>query len=342
MKFIRKTLSYLSDKTGRPKEEGGHRSRNISIDKFIDNALTKVPNRSRFIEKAVRPLLENLDPGEVSPILWEIDVYLRDKMSKAMQERKFEQVQALGWIANQLEDARRLCGPPNQSFSGTQLVNVLRSEEEHSKEFVPNLKWFVKTPTKDSWMSDPEWVKKQEYLEEHLRTGYSPIFWELQELRKLEDELWAVAHDRVGVGKEILEALPRYSKGRGYLAIVNPQRGQIELAYGPFDFSGFQRIRAYAHSLKKVQEYYSDSFPFMRKAETIDDLYYFFLVEDNMVESYLFHTDRKYFDPTEGKRDKKNKMVELFDSFSKEIAGLMLETKSGTPLKGRCPACPQN
>lgn len=51
-------MSYLSDKTGRPKEEDGHKRINISVDKFTKDALEKVKekdgNASRFIEKELK------------------------------------------------------------------------------------------------------------------------------------------------------------------------------------------------------------------------------------------------------------------------------------------------
>jgi len=46
-------MSWLSEKTGRPKEEGGHRRINISVDEPTYSVLKEVGNRSQFIENAI-------------------------------------------------------------------------------------------------------------------------------------------------------------------------------------------------------------------------------------------------------------------------------------------------
>jgi len=46
-------MSWLSKKTGRPKEQGGHHRINISVDKPTRDALQQVPNRSKFIEYTI-------------------------------------------------------------------------------------------------------------------------------------------------------------------------------------------------------------------------------------------------------------------------------------------------
>jgi hypothetical protein len=97
---------------GRPKEEGGHKPLKISVEKFIADALEKVGNKSQFIEKVARPVLEELDPGDASFFLWQIDAYISQGIIEAAKNEDFRQVQALGWLASQLEDARKLCGIP--------------------------------------------------------------------------------------------------------------------------------------------------------------------------------------------------------------------------------------
>jgi hypothetical protein len=47
-------MSYLSDETGRPKEEGGHERINISVDLPTRMLLDRVPNRSKLIEHCVK------------------------------------------------------------------------------------------------------------------------------------------------------------------------------------------------------------------------------------------------------------------------------------------------
>jgi len=105
-------MSYLSKRTGRPKEQGGHNRHNISMEKFVSEALKKVRNKSKFIESVVKPALEKLDPGEACVFIWEFDVYIKQLIINAAKDGNFELVQTLGWIADQLEDPRRLCGKP--------------------------------------------------------------------------------------------------------------------------------------------------------------------------------------------------------------------------------------
>ena len=129
-------MSWMSEKTGRPKEQDGHKRINISVDKFVAQGLEKVGNKSQFLESVARPVLEKMDPGEASIFLWQIDIYLSQGIIAATKERDFGQVQALGWLASQLEDARKLCGIP-QSKGELQLRRkmVFESEEDKARAF---------------------------------------------------------------------------------------------------------------------------------------------------------------------------------------------------------------
>jgi hypothetical protein len=51
-------MSWLSDDTGRPKEEGGHERINISVDLPTRMLLDRVPNRSRMIEYCVKSFVK--------------------------------------------------------------------------------------------------------------------------------------------------------------------------------------------------------------------------------------------------------------------------------------------
>jgi len=119
-KYGKKIMSWMSKKTGRRKEEGGHKRINISVDDFTRKALKKIQkgdgNVSRFIEKQLRPVLESLDPGEASIHIWRIEAYLNRQIVEAMQKDKPELVQALASIAAALKDFRNLCGIPPPNF----------------------------------------------------------------------------------------------------------------------------------------------------------------------------------------------------------------------------------
>lgn len=100
---------------GRPKEEGGHeRKRNISFNKFTNEALDKIKkkggNISKYIEKSLKAELENLDPGDVSPEIWRYETYLNQRISEALIEDKPGKAKALTSILVALKDFRSLCG----------------------------------------------------------------------------------------------------------------------------------------------------------------------------------------------------------------------------------------
>jgi len=48
-----KEMSWMSKKTGRPKEQGGHRRINISVDKPTRDVLQRAENKSKFIEHVI-------------------------------------------------------------------------------------------------------------------------------------------------------------------------------------------------------------------------------------------------------------------------------------------------
>jgi len=50
-------MSWMSKKTGRPKEDGGHKRMNISVDEFTLNVLQEADNKSKLVEHSLRVLL---------------------------------------------------------------------------------------------------------------------------------------------------------------------------------------------------------------------------------------------------------------------------------------------
>jgi len=221
---------------------------------------------------------------------------------------------------------------------GTATPSETERLTRHSMDFIPNLQRFKRTSTKDAWTNDAEWLKNQEYLEKHLQTGYPNIFEKLLTLRTLEDALWAFVHDRVGMKKEMLEKVREYSKGRGFLCLIDPKNGRMEFAYGPFDKPNSLRIRQYASQFIPTNPELSPSnlLPIARTPKKIEEEWYFLLALDPS-EQWSWHTDA---DPTEEKKDLKNKMISIYKFFSSEMMDLMIKTKNGTPLLGECPACP--
>jgi len=131
-------MSWMSKKTGRPKEEGGHKRINISVDNFTEKALTKIRdgdgNISKFIEKQLKPVLENLDPGEASIHVWRIEAYLSQQIIKATAQSKPDLVIALASIANALKDFRNLCGISPRNFMLDQDTGVLIQPSRRRRE----------------------------------------------------------------------------------------------------------------------------------------------------------------------------------------------------------------
>ena len=55
----RSKMSWMSRKTGRPKEQDGHKRRNISVDSYTDSVLQKVDNKSKFIEYSISACMQS-------------------------------------------------------------------------------------------------------------------------------------------------------------------------------------------------------------------------------------------------------------------------------------------
>lgn len=125
----------LGSYAGRPKEEGSHTPLRISVNKFVSEALEKVPNKSKFLEEVAQPILEKLDPGDASYFLWQIDDFLSRGIEKANREKDFKQAYALSWLGNCLEDARKLCGAPPPGF------RLPRADKPEEFGFCRYLKW---------------------------------------------------------------------------------------------------------------------------------------------------------------------------------------------------------
>ena len=94
---------------GRPKEGPGHRAFNMSVQLDIYEMLKKVPNRSRFIEETIRPVLNQLDPGPSCNFLRKVDEMAKDELLKATLNKDFEKITAIGTMMTKLQDYRVLC-----------------------------------------------------------------------------------------------------------------------------------------------------------------------------------------------------------------------------------------
>jgi hypothetical protein len=107
---------------GRPKEEGGHKSFNISLDDETRQGLEKLhnknENRSKFIEKALHSPLKEFDPGSSCEVLNRIDEILSNEISSAVSGRNFEKVSALATLATCYGPFRSACKISTDSISG--------------------------------------------------------------------------------------------------------------------------------------------------------------------------------------------------------------------------------
>ena len=51
-------MSWMSEKTGRPKEDGGHQRIDISVDEFTFDVLQDIGNKSKFIEHTIHSWMQ--------------------------------------------------------------------------------------------------------------------------------------------------------------------------------------------------------------------------------------------------------------------------------------------
>jgi len=94
---------------GRPKDGPGHKAFNMSVRRDVYKMLKKVPNRSKFIEQTIRPVLKQLDPGPSCDFLKKVDEMAKDELLKATRNKDFEKVTAIGSMTSALEGYRALC-----------------------------------------------------------------------------------------------------------------------------------------------------------------------------------------------------------------------------------------
>jgi hypothetical protein len=91
---------------GRPKEEGGHVPVNISMAKELREKLRKTRelygSESKFIEKAIEPLLNELDPGDACEDVLKVANRLTEMTKDALDELDFEKAQALSFVGESL------------------------------------------------------------------------------------------------------------------------------------------------------------------------------------------------------------------------------------------------
>jgi hypothetical protein len=106
---------------GRPKEEEGHKPINLSVNAETYEGLMKIHdeggNSSKFVEKAVRPHIHQLDPGESCKILGEFDQRLRDEIVSALSKHNFEKAATLATIGDVLTPFMSLCRIPTGDAS---------------------------------------------------------------------------------------------------------------------------------------------------------------------------------------------------------------------------------
>jgi hypothetical protein len=74
-------------------------------------------NSSKFVEKAVRPHIHQLDPGESCKILGEFDQRLRDEIVSALSKHNFEKAATLATIGDVLTPFMSLCRIPTGDAS---------------------------------------------------------------------------------------------------------------------------------------------------------------------------------------------------------------------------------
>jgi hypothetical protein len=98
---------------GRPRIDGGHIAKNLSIDldtlKMLDEARQKGKPMSHVVEKCVKTMAKQLDPGPACEVVAEIDRMLGDAIDKARVTKDYAKLQALAQVADHFEPYARVC-----------------------------------------------------------------------------------------------------------------------------------------------------------------------------------------------------------------------------------------
>ena len=80
------------------------------IEELKKDGLEKVDDWEETLNRFVKPLLDQLDPGPACEILMEIDSIIDEKINLALKDKDYQKVQALANVAESLKDYRKLCG----------------------------------------------------------------------------------------------------------------------------------------------------------------------------------------------------------------------------------------
>jgi len=121
---------------GRPRKEGGPYDKKIDlrVNKFIDEALNKVEDKSEFIRKTLEPELRQLDPGPACGKVQKIIDILQKGIMEATARHNYDEAKALSNVANQLKPFIQLCeisSDTNRSpIEIEQFTDVLKTNPE--------------------------------------------------------------------------------------------------------------------------------------------------------------------------------------------------------------------
>jgi len=94
---------------GRPKDGPGHRPLNITVRKDIYEELKKVPNKSRFIEDAIRPILQKYDPGSPCKYIKEYHDKGVKLALEALYRGDYDELMAYASALERFKDLKNLC-----------------------------------------------------------------------------------------------------------------------------------------------------------------------------------------------------------------------------------------
>ena len=98
---------------GRPKVEGGHEPRKLSLDQatrlVLEDAEKKGKRMSEVVEKCVKAVIHQFDPGSACDTVDKIIAIVEDDLQRAITVGDFEQVQALALLRGDLDQYVRLC-----------------------------------------------------------------------------------------------------------------------------------------------------------------------------------------------------------------------------------------
>lgn len=135
----------MGSMAGRPGED--KRPLNLYVRRRVYKAIKeKLREPSRFFEKMIEAVVEEIDPGPLSPTIHEIDRRLSDEIYKAMGEGDHRKALVLRLIREEFQDFKRLSEETQQGDVGVTLEECKREWHDFIGRLLPDFRYFPPPP----------------------------------------------------------------------------------------------------------------------------------------------------------------------------------------------------